>query len=191
MVRAVLKTVANCRAQQSAVIDVLCRWRLSPVSVASLLPLVLLYWQLGGPSALLSDPNTGVHVRTGEWILVHHAVPREDLFSFSIQGHAWCDWEWLSDVFCALLYRWHGFAAIVTLSLAVLSGMAVVIYHTACLHARPPIALAVTFLAAAATTVHWLARPHLFSWLLLAMFCWFFEKFRATGRKAWLLPCPC
>jgi len=170
--------------------DVLFRWTPSLASLASVLPLVLLYWQVGGASALLSDPNTGVHVRTGEWILVHRAAPKEDLFSFSIHGQAWCDWEWLSDTLYALLYRWNGLAGIAGASLALLSGMAVVIYHTACVYARPAIALAVTFLTVAATTVHWLARPHLFSWLLLAIFCWFFEKFRATRRKAWLLPMP-
>src|SRR5215469_5743866 len=132
MVNVVSKTGADSHAVRAAAMDTLFRWSPSLTCVASLLPLVLLYWQLRGPSALLSDPNTGVHVRTGEWILVHHAAPREDLFSFSIQGHVWCDWEWLSDVLYALLYRWHGFAAIVTVSLAVLSGMAVVIYYTAC-----------------------------------------------------------
>jgi hypothetical protein len=191
MVKVVWKIGANSHAVRATAMDALFRWIPSLTSVASIWPLVLLYWQLAGPSALLSDPNTGLHVRTGEWILVHHAAPREDLFSFSIQGHAWCDWEWLSDVLCALLYRWDGLAGIAGASLALLSGMAVVTYHTACLYARGAIALAVTFLVIAATTVHWLARPHLFSWLLLAMFCWFFEKFRATGRKAWLLPCPC
>src|SRR5215469_11809936 len=130
MANAVWKTGANSHAAGAAVMDALFRWSPSLTAVASLLPLILLYWQLGGPSALLSDTNTGVHVRTGEWILTHHAVPREDLFSFTIQGHAWCDWEWLSDVLYALLYRWHGFAAIVTISLAVLSGVAVAIYHT-------------------------------------------------------------
>src|SRR5215469_8967817 len=130
MVNALLKTRTNRDAWQSTVVVTLFRWGPSLTAVASLLPLILLYWQLGGPSALLSDTNTGVHVRTGEWILTHHAVPREDLFSFTIQGHAWCDWEWLSDVLYELLYRWHGFAAIVTISLAVLSGVAVAIYHT-------------------------------------------------------------
>src|SRR5690348_9422577 len=46
-------------------------WIPSVTSVALAVPLVLLYWQLGTPSALLTDPNTGVHVRTGEWTLTH------------------------------------------------------------------------------------------------------------------------
>ena len=190
MVSVVSKTGANSHAARAAVMHALLRWSPALASVASLLPLVLLYWQVGGPSALLSDPNTGLHVRTGEWILVHRAAPKEDLFSFSIQGRGWCDWEWLSDILYALPYRWDGLAGIASASLGLLSGIAAVIYYTACVYARPAIALAVTFLTVAATAVHWLARPHLFSWLLLAMFCWFFERFHATGRKAWLLPMP-
>jgi hypothetical protein len=42
----------------------------------------------------------------------------------------------------------------------------------------------------AVTTVHWLARPHLFSWVLLAMFCWVIERSRATGKRGYLLVLP-
>jgi hypothetical protein len=160
------------RDLKSPTVAAVVSWLPSLTSLAFGLPLLLLYWQLGSPSALLSDPNTGVHVRTGEWILVHHAAPREDLFSFSIEGQAWCDWEWLSDFIYALLHRWNGLAAIVTVSLAVLCLMSAMIYRTACLHARPAVAFVVTSMVVAVTTVHWLARPHLFSWLLLAALCW-------------------
>ncbi len=90
----------------------------SGASVALMVPVILLCWQLGGPSSLLTDPNTGVHVRSGDWILSHHAVPRQDLFSFAIAGQAWCDWEWLTDTLYALLYRWRGLAAIAAFGLA-------------------------------------------------------------------------
>ena len=108
----------------------LCRLP-SLTSLACLLPLVLLYWQVGGPSALLTDPNTGVHVRAGEWILSHHAIPRQDLFSFTLAGRAWCDWEWLSDVLYALLFRMRGLSAIVAFHLALLCLVSVILYRTA------------------------------------------------------------
>ena len=38
----------------------------SLTSLAFILPVVLVYWQVGGPSALVADPNTGVHVQAGE-----------------------------------------------------------------------------------------------------------------------------
>ena len=50
------------------------RWLPSLTSVAFVLPLFLLYWQVGGPSALLADPDTGLHIRTGDWIVAHHQV---------------------------------------------------------------------------------------------------------------------
>ena len=67
------------------------RWLPSLTSVAFLLPLFLLYWQVGGPSAPLADPDTGLHIRTGDWIVAHHEVPRHDLYSFTIPGKPWCD----------------------------------------------------------------------------------------------------
>lgn len=162
----------------------------SLTSLAFLAPALLLYWQLGGPPALLSDPSTGVHVRAGEWILAQHAIPKRDLFSFAIAGRTWCDWEWLSDVLYALLHRWHGLAAIAAFSLAVLCFTSTVIYLTARLHASRIVAFVATCLVMATTTIHWLARPHLFTWLLVAVFCWLIERGRVSGNKRLLVALP-
>jgi hypothetical protein len=166
------------------------RWMPSGASLALLAPVVLLYWQLGGPSSLLTDPDTGVHVRTGEWILAEHLVPRKDLFSFAITGHPWCDWEWLSDALYAVLHGWHGLAAIAAFSLAVLCLTSLLVYVTARVHTGRMVAFAMTCLVMATTTVHWLARPHLLTWLLVALFCWVIERARVTGHGTALLALP-
>ena len=139
---------------------------------------------------MLIDPNTGVHVRTGEWMLAEHVVPRKDLFSFAIAGHAWCDWEWLCDALYAVLHRWRGLAAIAAFSLAVLCFTSLLVYRTARVHAGGMVALAVTCLVMATTTIHWLARPHLLTWLLVAFFCWVIERARVRGHGASLLALP-
>lgn len=162
----------------------------SGASLALFVPVGLLYWQVGGPSSLLTDPDIGVHVRTGEWILAHHAVPRHDLYSFAIAGRPWFDWEWLSDLAYALLHRWHGLAAITAFSLAVLCATSVLIYLTARLHGGRIVALGVTCLVMATTTIHWLTRPHLLTWLLVAVFCWAIERARVTGDGKPLLALP-
>jgi hypothetical protein len=154
----------------------------SVTSFAFLLPVVLLYWQVGGPSALLTDPNTGVHVRAGEWILGHHAIPRQDVFSFTLDGRPWCDWEWLSDVLYVLLFRLRGLSAIVAFHLTLLCVISVILYRTARLRVGPTMAFAVTCLVMATTTIHWLARPHLFTWLFLAVFCFLLERADVTGE---------
>lgn len=184
--------LANSEAspQQGTRSTVHLRTAPSGAALALMVPPALLYWQLGGPASLLSDPNTGVHVRTGEWILGRHAIPRQDLFSFAIAGRAWCDWEWLSDALYALLYRWHGLAAVAAFSLAVLCLTSAVVYLAARLHSARFVAFAVTCLVMATTTIHWLARPHLFTWLLVAVFCWVIERARVTGERKLLLALP-
>ena len=162
----------------------------SLTSLAFLLPVVLLYWQVGGPSTLLTDPNTGVHVRAGEWILSHHAVPRQDVFSFTLAGRAWCDWEWLSDGLYALLFQVRGLSGIVAFHLALLCLLSVVLYRTARLHAGPTMAFAVTSLVMATTTIHWLARPHFFTWFFLGVFSYLLERADVTGDYRPLLALP-
>jgi hypothetical protein len=166
------------------------RWVPSGASLALLAPVVLLYWQLGGPSSLLTDPDTGVHVRTGEWILAEHLVPRKDLLSFAITGHPWCDWEWLSDALYAVLHGWHGLAAIAAFSLAVLCLTSLLVYVTARVHTGRMVAFALTCVVMATTIIHWLARPHLLTWLLVALFCWVIERARLSSNGAPLLALP-
>lgn len=184
-------TLAEYQSQVTVQATGRALWRLpSLTSLAFLLPVVLLYWQLGGPPALLEDPNTGVHVRAGAWILSHHAIPRQDLFSFTLSGRAWCDWEWLSDVVYALLYRVRGLSAIVAFHLGLLSLISVILYRTARLRVGPTIAFLVTCLAMATTTIHWLARPHLLTWLLLAVFSFLLERADVNGEHKLLLALP-
>lgn len=136
---------------------------------------------MGGPSSLLSDPIIGVDIRAGQWTLSHHAVPWHGLFSFTLAHHPWCDWEWLSDVAYALLYRLHGLSAIVAFHLALLCVTSVIVYRTARLRSGRTLAFAVTGLVMATTTIHWLARPHLFSWLFVALSAFLLERADVTG----------
>ncbi|MEO6575951.1 MAG: hypothetical protein ABIP89_19010, partial [Polyangiaceae bacterium] len=51
-----------------------------------------------------SDPGVGWHLKTGQWILEHKAVPLIDPF-LGGPTRAWvCD-QWLSDALLFLLYR--------------------------------------------------------------------------------------
>ena len=166
------------------------RWLPSLTSLIFLLPLALLYWQVADPSALLTDPITGVDIRAGQWILSHHAIPQQGLFSFTLVPRAWCDWEWLSDLVYALLYRIHGLSAVVTIHLFLLCLASVIVFRTARLHAGRTIAFAVACLVMATTTIHWLARPHLFTWLLVALFAFLPERAEVTGNSRSLVALP-
>ncbi len=67
----------------------------------------------------LNDGDTFSHVRTGLWILEHHAVPHTDIFSNSLQGTPWTAHEWLSEVLLATAHiagSWAGVLALTGLA---------------------------------------------------------------------------
>ena len=77
------------------------RWAVP--SLSDLLFVALIGWLFmssgeHGWQSLLADADVGWHIRTGEYILDHHAVPHHDLYSFSKPGAPWFAWEWLTDV---------------------------------------------------------------------------------------------
>jgi len=61
----------------------------------------------------ISESDTFWHLKAGEWILAHGAVPHTDPFSATVKGKEWLDWEWLFQVGIYVLYSWGGFNALV------------------------------------------------------------------------------
>jgi hypothetical protein len=138
---------------------------------------------------LLADADTGWHIRTGEWILETRTVPVQDLFSFSRPGQPWFAWEWLTDVIFALSFRWYGLRGVVGLAAAVLCFSAVLL--TIWMLRRGAglwVAAALTLAVVNASSVHYLARPHIFSLLLFTLALWMVdEDQRRPTRCLWLL----
>src|SRR5581483_9650964 len=140
----------------------------------------------GGWISLLGDGDTGWHIRTGQYILEHHSVPTTDLFSFSRPGAPWFAWEWLTDVIYAVLFRMGGFKGIV-----LFAGVLISIYATVLLRytlwrgANPLVAISTTLLAVGASSIHFLARPHLFTLVLLPV-CWWIVEADRRARTRWL-----
>ena len=81
--------------------------------LAFLMPILVLFWCTTGVGWLLTDSDTGWHIRTGEWILKNGRIPATDLFSFTKFGQPWFAWEWLSDVSMAAVHRHFGLGGIV------------------------------------------------------------------------------
>jgi tetratricopeptide (TPR) repeat protein len=61
----------------------------------------------------ISESDTFWHLKTGEWIISHGAIPRIDPFSATVNGKPWLDWEWLFQAGIYVLYAWGGFQALV------------------------------------------------------------------------------
>jgi hypothetical protein len=158
--------------------------------VAFLIPILFLFTRMEGVRTLLGDGDTGWHVRTGEWILDHGRVPSADIFSFTKPGQPWYAWEWLWDVAFAWMHRNGGMALVVIASLLVLCTTFMLLYRLVnrC-SGNPIVAIGLTALAAAGSTIHWLARPHLFTLLFTVIFLTILESVReGRTRLLWSLP---
>jgi len=162
----------------------------SLTDVAFLLPLILLFAGLRGVRTLLGDGDTGWHVRIGEWILAHGQVPRQDMFSYTKPGQPFFAWEWLWDVGAAWLHQRWGLAGVVLASLLVIAFTTVLLYRLVYRRCgNPLVAIALTGLASAAASIHWLARPHLLTMLLMMVFLTLLESVReGHARLLWTLP---
>lgn len=144
-----------------------------------------------GWGLLLSDGDTGWHIRTGEWILANRTVPYQDIFSFSKSGEPWFAWEWGSDVLFALLHAWGGlpllsfFCGFVLLSTSILMLRWMIWRGASVLVAFP-----VLLLAIGGSTMHYLARPHVFTLIFLLVELWLLDAERRDprGRLWWLVP---
>jgi len=151
--------------------------------------LVTLFGRLSAWQTVLGDGDTGWHIRTGEFILRSGTVPVRDLFSFSRPDQPWFAWEWLTDVAFALFHRWGGLEAVAGFCIVLLCAAAAVVL--AWLMQRGTglwVALLVTLAVVSASTIHYLARPHVFSILFFPLALWLVDSdWRRPTRLVWLL----
>jgi hypothetical protein len=139
----------------------------------------LFVYGTSGWIVLLGDGDTGWHIRTGQWILANHHVPTHDLFSFSRPAAPWFAWEWLSDVIYALAFEAAGLKGIVLMAGATIAAIATLILrYTVWRGANALVAAFTTLACVGASSMHFLARPHLFTMLLLPVCLWMVEADR-------------
>jgi hypothetical protein len=160
--------------------------RLAP-GLKDLLPVLVALAALATAEDMLSDGDIGWHVLTGQQIWLSGSVPRQDPYSFSAPGQPWYAWEWLSDLIMAALHGGRGLAALVAASAFALAlSFSLVQRLGLALGGRPLATFALTALGASASTVHWLARPHVVTFVLLPVFLAVLEA-GAPGRRRWPL----
>jgi hypothetical protein len=129
---------------------------------------------------LLRDAGTGWHIRDGELILQSHSITRVDPFSATMSGQPWYAWEWLYDVLIAAIHHVLGLNGVVFYSGAVMALSFVLVFHLAMRRGGSlPITLVLIVLSLGAASVHFLARPHVLSWLFTVI--WFELLDSASG----------
>ncbi|MFN7921204.1 MAG: hypothetical protein U0Q16_13980 [Bryobacteraceae bacterium] len=165
------------------------RWLAPDVAlVASFVTLLYCLFLFDGTRNLFRDSDTGWHIRNGETILSTGALPQTDPYSFTKGGEPWYAWEWASDALIGFVHRRTGPAGVAFFFAAAIATLTWLWFRLhwalggdfllACAMASP-------FLSTA--NIHWLARPHVFGWILLASWLLWLESKNARLWQAAVL----
>jgi tetratricopeptide (TPR) repeat protein len=138
----------------------------------------------------VSESDTFWHLKTGEWILSHGAIPRSDPFSATVYGKPWLDWEWLFQAGIYAVYTWGGFSALVAAKAAVVFLTGLVIFF-ACRGngARSPLAALVVMATFVAARERLEVRPDVMTLFFAAITVSLLEAAR-RGKPMWLWGLP-
>jgi len=156
-------------------------WALPFIGMAAMLPIIV---------RRVGDPDYWWHVRTGQWMVQHHAIVRADLYTYTVAGQAWTDHEYLSQLLFYALSRIGGLVAVsVFFGAVVWAGFAAVFVRLRQRAYSPLIAGAALLLGAAAGFPVWGPRPQMFDFLFSAVELFWLERFFAgRTRTIWFLP---
>ena len=131
---------------------------------------------------LLRDAGTGWHISNGQLMLQTHSITRVDPFSATMSGQPWYAWEWLYDVLIAVIHHVFGLNGVVFYSAAIMAATFVLVFHLAMRRGGSlPITFFLLVLSMGASAIHFLARPHVLSWLLTVIW---FELLDSTASEA-------
>jgi hypothetical protein len=161
--------------------------RLRPPSIPAVIFVVLaLFVAFGLQQPLLnSDGDTARHLRHGLYMLEHHQLISHDPFSFTRAGAPFLGFEYGSQLLFALADRAGGLASLVVLAAGLIAlTYALLAQLLLRLGVDPLLTYLMTLGAAALGAGHWVARPHLFSFLGVVILIGLLE--RPHPAPAWI-----
>lgn len=135
------------------------------------------------------DGDLGRHLTIGNHILETGSIPREDIFSHTKKGEALTPHEWFSQVLFAAADVIADFDGVVWLSSVVIALTFWRVYkHTQNKTDWVAMPAVFTLWGAAAASLHWLTRPHIFTFLFVALWMEIVDGMRTRNSRWWMLP---
>lgn len=141
--------------------------------------------------AVVGDPDIWFHLRTAQWILLHHAVPHTDPFTSFAAGTPWTAYSWLFDLVVLTLYRWLGLNGLVVYTAGMLVAITMALHRMVRrLHGDFASGAWLTLIAIVCTAHIWTPRSWMFSILFFTIQLDLLMHARRTGkcRELWFLP---
>jgi hypothetical protein len=153
-----------------------------PIRFGDFIFLVVFISALASGAQMLGiDSDLGRHLALGNYILDQRSIPTRDIFSHTLRHESRPPYEWLTQVLFAIFYRALGLDGVILLT-ALLLGIAtqIVYQYSSRTSGSVLTAFLVTLLVTASTSIHWLPRPHIVTFLILPIWVLNLEKVRGN-----------
>ncbi|HEU0296351.1 MAG TPA: hypothetical protein VFR47_26680 [Anaerolineales bacterium] len=144
----------------------------------------------GGPRLFNNDGDLGRHITIGNYILDTGTIPTHDIFSHTMYGERLVPHEWMAQVLFALAHRAMGLSGDVLLA-ALLGSLTILIVYEELIRRGTLrlVALFLSALVAVVSSIHWLARPHMFTFFFVALWAYGLERFyKNENKRIWFFP---
>jgi hypothetical protein len=151
----------------------------------------------GAPAVLavcaepMKDPDVWWHLRTGQWIVEHRALPVSEPFSSYGQGKPWVAYSWLFELFLYGLYQVFGLSGTyvyISFLLIAITAAVYALINVKALNLAHAVALTTCGLFALRPLLT--PRPWLFTILFFALELYVLATVRRSGRTRLLLWLP-
>jgi hypothetical protein len=154
------------------------------IVVAAFIVLLCVIVRRGG------DPDIFWHLVTGQWMVDHHQLVSQDIFTFTVHGRRWIDPEYTTEIIVYLLFKAGGLT-LVSLGFAAVTfaGFLLIWRRVRIEKSNPVIAAVLVGVAGLAGAAVWGPRPQMitFAFTCLELF-WLDRYLRGRSRAIYWLP---
>lgn len=160
-------------------------------ALPTLMFLLLAAWQIGANTPF-SDPDTGWHIKAGQWIAQNGKLPVSDIWSYTAGDTTWFNLSWLFDISIAALHNLGGLPLLYILTIIAYAVLGALLVRTSVNRGAGFIAIITVFGFAIAPIIVQgaLCRPNIISgFLLLASIAILMrDRAQASWKNLALLP---
>jgi hypothetical protein len=139
----------------------------------------------------LMDPDYFWHLKAGEYLVTHRALPAGDVFSFTRAGQPWVLHEWLFEVMLFSTFAMWGAAGVKLLTaLFVMATIGVSFVLTRRMAQSPVVAFVLVIVGGVVFASGWTPRPHLVTYLFFSVSLSILLHYKYDGARRALFVLP-
>lgn len=131
------------------------------------------------PNLLYNDGGTGWHLATGRFITESGKIPYIDFMSYTFPGEPWVSQYWLFDAIMYWFQHALGYNGLAVFFAACFGGLFLWLYHVCRTEGASSLPVfAMVLVSAICSSIQFLARPIVVTWLMVFLFGVLLDRFQ-------------